>query len=127
MSYTFKRISSQGDIFHTTLKKMRENTLNKGLICCTSSIKSFEIHATKSNNTAFWSLSSGLLGFRLSQRQKYQSETKSHFREINRSFEIITVATSRCLSSALLQVRILSFVVCIVLFITSYWTSMVYR
>jgi len=28
---------------------------------------------------------------------------KSHFREINRSFEIITVATSCCLSSALLK------------------------
>jgi hypothetical protein len=55
---------------------MRENTLNKSLICCTSSIKSFEIYNTKSNNTVFWSQSSGLLGFRLSQRQKYQNEIK---------------------------------------------------
>jgi len=41
------RISSQDDILHNTLNKMTENTLNKGLIFCTSSIKSFEIYAKK--------------------------------------------------------------------------------
>jgi hypothetical protein len=37
------------------------------------------------------SMSSGLLGFRLSQRQKCQNEMKSDFREINRSFDISVV------------------------------------